>query len=588
MVRTPIDRLVIAALLYASLPHFALACPELDLKSVSARMETLSDEIHTHDRLYYQEHRSAISDADYDRLVTELRMLEGCYPAQRLTSSPTTAPGQDLQDSTLKVPHAAPMLSLASSSLGPIAVEALLERIRRHEDSVRLLVQPKVDGLPVELTYEAGRLVSAATRGDGLWGQDVTERARSLGCIPSQLGPQAPARVVVRGEVYADLEWLKSHPEFLERYATPRHLASGTLLSDNPDQDNLNALGFFPFELVNASELPDPVKSDTEALKSLLQWGFAVNLLRSQPVSDLQGIQSIFDQYCHNRKSLPFAVDGLVVKVDDLGLRHKLGANAREPLWATAWKFPPSTAQTRITSILWSTGRTGRRTPVAEVDPVEIEGIRISRASLHNEAQMARLGATQGALVQISLAGDVVPVIETVLEPGTGNLGKTSGSPDREDNVLCLQDSPSCRDQYLARIIYFTSSSGLGIRGLGKARLAQLVEAGLLPDIPSLLRLQTENLENLPGIGRNTAAKLIREIAKSRHCDSFRLLHALGIPGIGPAAIKQLSAHFDSLEEILRKEQEEVPPGVAKSVMKVKAFFAERNAIEILDVFGKQ
>lgn len=390
---------------------WAADCPRLSTDAASVRITKLSNEIRRHNVLYYQKNRPEISDAAYDRLFAELVQLETCFPALAAVDSPTRRVGAAIGGKKTKIRHDAPMLSLASAT-GSQAVKNLLRRIRTEGGTTTLLVQPKVDGLPVELVYLDGRLVSASTRGDGRFGQAVTERVRSIEGIPLQLTGSFPVRVVVRGEVYVDLAVTSSTTA---SYATPRHQAAGTLLATKPDPQSLAALRFFPFELVHARDCC-AVISDLEALRLLKGWGFAVNLAQTTPVANLDGVQTVYRALLADRRQLPFAADGIVVKLDDLALRQRLGEGSREPLWAAAWKFPPATAVTVVREIRWQVGRTGRRTPVALLMPVTIGGILVSRASLHTQAEVERLGVAAGDQVEVALVGDVIPRIVAVVK----------------------------------------------------------------------------------------------------------------------------------------------------------------------------
>jgi len=384
----------------------AVDCPRLDVNAANSRILKLSNEIKHHNVLYYEKNRPEISDAQYDRLFAELLLLENCFPALAATDSPTRTVGTAVSEVKPKIRHETPMLSLASAT-GPMAVEKLLRRVGSEDGKPTLLVQPKVDGLPVELVYLEGRLVSAATRGNGHFGQAVTERARMIQGIPTQLTGSFPTRVVVRGEVYTDLTASSSTTV---SYATPRHQAAGTLLIGDPDPQSLAALQFFPFELVNARECCG-VLSDSAALRLLKSWGLEVRLDQTTAVVDLDGVRAVYRALLVNRQKLPFAADGIVVKVGDLALRQRLGAGSREPRWAAAWKFPPATAVTVVREIRWQTGRTGRRTPVALLEPVNIGGIRVSRVSLYAQSEVERLGIAAGDQVVIALVGDVIPRI---------------------------------------------------------------------------------------------------------------------------------------------------------------------------------
>ena len=399
---------------------WAADCPPLTTDVASARIQKLSREIKHHNVLYYEKNAPEISDVAYDRLFSELRILESCFPALAATDSPARTVGTAISKAKPKIRHETPMLSLASAT-GPRAVEKLLRRVGSEDGKPTLLVQPKVDGLPVELVYLEGRLVSAATRGNGHFGQAVTERARMIQGIPTQLTGSFPTRVVVRGEVYVDLTvTTASGSGKTTVYATPRHQAAGTLLTGNPTPESVTALHFFPFELVNARECCD-VRTDSEALRLMQGWGFPVRLEQTATVENLDGVRAVYQATLAERQKLPFAVDGIVVKVDDLALRQLMGAGSREPHWAAAWKFPPETAVTTVREIRWQTGRTGRRTPVALLTPVKLGGIQVSRASLYAPSELERLGIAAGDQVVVALVGDVIPRIIAVVKHNAAN-----------------------------------------------------------------------------------------------------------------------------------------------------------------------
>ena len=405
----------------ASTTVWATECPRLDVEAAKTRILQLSSEIKRHNVLYYEMNRPEISDVQYDRLLEELGILESCFPALAAADSPTRTVGTAVSEVKPKIRHDSPILSLASTT-GPKAVERLLKRVSTKLGTATLLVQPKVDGLPVELVYLNGQLASAATRGDGQFGQTVTERVRMMQGIPRQLSGSFPARVVIRGEVYADLTAMsavgggRTIP-----YATPRHHAAGTLMAGDPDPQSLAALRFFPFELVNARECCG-VFSDSKALHLLKSWVLPVQLEQTAAVENMDGVRAVYQTMLAKRQKLPFAADGIVVKADDLTLRQRLGTGSREPHWAAAWKFPPATAVTVVREIRWQVGRTGRRTPVALLAPVNIGGIRISRASLHTQSEVARLGIEAGDQVVVGLAGDVIPQIMRVIKDKTATI----------------------------------------------------------------------------------------------------------------------------------------------------------------------
>lgn len=572
-------------------PALSFTCPKITTDA-SQRMTTLADEIRFHNRLYYEKAQPAISDAEYDRLFASLIQLEECFPALVAADSPTRTVGGGVDGGKRTVQHERPMLSLSSAS-GPEAVEALLKRVVVTGE-VLLLVQPKVDGLPVELLYEAGRLVSASTRGDGRYGEDVTERVREIQGIPHQLSGTFPERVVVRGEVYADLMLLKNYGATVSgKYSTPRHLAAGVLQALKPDPAALAVLRLFPFELVNSGSVggsvSDSISSDRAALELLSSWGFLVLFEQTRTVRTFAEAQAVYREYLANREQQPFAMDGIVVKVDDLAVRKLLGEGERAPFWAAAWKFPPDTAKTKVLNIYWTVGRTGRRTPVAEVAPVRLGGILVTRVSLHNDAGIARLDVAAGDQVVVALVGDVIPRVLEV-------AGRAPRDPAAAAVLLlsepaldaCLHDSPGCREQFLARAAYFVSKSGLNIAGLGRKRLQKLVVAGLVTDLPSLFLLKAGEVAAVPGFGPETARRLTAAIRAAGRPDPFHLVAALGISGVGPKSVQRLARQFTSLDALLAAEQEQLTVLSAtdtRAAKTIRSFFHSPGGEELLVKF---
>jgi DNA ligase (NAD+) len=569
-------------------------CPEISSVAAMQRLADLRDDIRNHNKLYYQELHPIVSDAEYDRLFAELVLLEECFPVLVADDSPTRTVGSVVGDGPLVARHERPMLSL-SSSIGPESVEVLMRKVAAKSEEVLLLVQPKVDGLPVELRYQAGRLVAAATRGDGRSGVDVTATILQVRGIPRTLSGRFPPRVVVRGEIYADRQLLKNTADFgdsvgTEHYATLRHLAAGTLQSRSPDPIALAALRLFPFELVTAEQNGDGVGSDMAALRLMADWGFPVVFEQTLQVASLDEVKGVYRDYLATRERQPFAMDGIVVKVDNLELRRRLGEGARAPFWAAAWKFPPATAETEVRTIHWQVGRTGRRTPVAEVVPVLLGGVRVSRISLHNASEVARLDIAAGDRVVVGLIGDVIPQVLAVVGR-VSRVGNADAVPIKLPAVAidaCLRDGPGCTEQFLARLVHFVSKSGLNIAGFGRGRLRLLIEAGLVHDLSSLFRLQEEAIAAVPGFGDITARKLTDALRAVDRSDHFRLIVAIGIPGVGKAAAGRLVKHFTSLGTLLdaKDEQLSVMPGSDRNAaITVRSFFQSPGGRELLEKF---
>jgi DNA ligase (NAD+) len=570
-------------------------CTDFSLEIAKQKLDVLRKEIRFHDRLYYVEMRPVISDAEYDRLFSELLRLETCFPSLTTLDSPTRTVGAPADDREKQIAHEQPMLGISSSSTPKVVERLLAETFRLAEQSV-FVVQPKVDGLPVELIYRKGILVSAATRGDGEMGEAVTAMVRGISTLPLNLRGNYANRVVVRGEVYADRERFDilnrvRMADGLEPYATVRHLAAAALRSQSPEPGILAVLGFFPFELVNADEIEGGPEFDWQALQLLASWGFPVQQEHVHQAKRAADIQTLYRNYLAKRSEYPFAMDGIVVKVDRLALRKQMGLGNKSPKWAAAWKFPPATARTSVEEITWSTGRTGRRTPIAHVAPIEIRGVRISRVSLHNAAQLARLGVVAGDEVIVALAGDVIPQIIDVVGKAPLQLQTGETMPELVPPPIdaCLTDSPECRDQFTARAAYFVSKSGLDIAGLGRKRLEQLVAAGLVVDLPSIFQLRAEDMGTVPGFGEKRSEKIAQAIQQSRRPPLSNLVTAIGIPGVGRYASKKLAQHFETMDELIAagKERLATIPGIGpETADAIRAFFGSpggRNLLERLE-----
>ena len=563
-------------------------CPRLSLDSATARTRELNTTIKHHNHLYYTKNTPEISDGEYDRLLSELILLEGCFPQLATKDSPTNTVGDEIGDTGgATIRHEKPMLSL-SSSLGSQAVEALLRKTASADETVTLLVQPKVDGLPVELVYVDGRLISAATRGDGSNGENVTVQVREIQGIPSLLEGRYPTRVVVRGEIYADTQAAVTLADSKKvKYATLRHLAAGTVLSDTPDPQSLAILRFFPFDLVNTTVWGN-ISSDRQALGLLAGWGFSVLPEQIRSAKSLEDVKVEYRWFLANRDRMPFAMDGIVVKVDDLPVRQRLGEGSRAPFWAAAWKFPPATARTVVREIRWQVGRTGRRTPVAELEPIRLGGTLVRKVSLHNSTEVSRLGIAAGDQVVVALIGDVIPQIVEIIERNgnaaaieTASDSATSGSND------CFRDTPGCRDRFISRAAYFTSRSGLDIKGLGRGRLKALIEAGLLTDLPSILHLTSENIPLASVLGPKTALKVTDAIHSRRHPQHFHLVAAIGISGVGPVAADRLAHQFSNLTTLLAADEQlinDLPKGSATARL-VRDFFGTPQGKELWQNF---
>ena len=536
------------------------------------RVAELRALIRGYDAQYYIEDASEISDAAYDVLKDELLGLEEQYPELVTADSPTRTVG--IAPSVLFAPvtHRTPMMSLDKvTTLEEIlAWGARLQKLLAPENGSPFVCEPKIDGLSISLTYERGRLVRGATRGDGRVGEDVTPNVRSVAAIPAELAlkrSEIPEFLEIRGEVYFPVSAFdklnrRQAEAGLRVFSNPRNAAAGSLRQKDPAITAGRALGAFFYQVAGIFGLA----TQSESLQLLRRAGLPVNP-ETRLVSDLE---AVFD-YCRDlqarRHGLGYEIDGVVVKVDDLALHPRLGATSHAPRWAVAYKFPPEEQTTRLNDILVPIGRTGRATPFAMLAPVRVAGSEVELATLHNEDQVRLKDVRPGDLVVVRKAGDVIPeVVGPVLSarpPGTApwSFPKTCpscGSPlvrlEGESDTYCINSE--CPAQRVQRIVHFASRGAMDIEGLGEQRVAQLVEAGLLSDAADLYRLEAADLLALEGFGELSATKLVAAVDDSRNRPLANLLTGLGIRHIGGTVAAALAARFGDLDRLMAASEE--------------------------------
>ncbi len=554
---------------------------------VSARAAALRALILHHNELYNVLDAPEIPDSEYDLLVVELRQLESDYPSLATPDSPTQTVGAAPSGLFQEVRHRVPMMSL-DNAFDESELRAWAERLRRQApdldlESLAFSCEPKVDGVAMSLTYERGKFVQAATRGDGVTGEDVTANVATVSDVPKELakaGGPYPAVLEVRGEIYmpvAEFEAMnKRQAELGERlFVNPRNSAAGALRQKDPGVTATRPLHFWAYAVgevegapvaarnsaSGASRWPAATQSDT--LAQLAKAGLPV----SPDARRIVGMTAVVAR-CHElaeaRHDLAYEIDGVVTKVDELALHQVLGATSRAPRWAIAFKFPPEERTTRLLDIMVSIGRTGRATPFARLEPVFVGGSTVGVATLHNEDQVAAKDVRPGDLVVVRKAGDVIPEVVGPVRSGPGvpkrrkpkwAFPKTCPScgeplvrlPGESDTYCTNIDCPAQRVQ---RISHYASRSAMDIEGLGEERVLQLVAAGLLHDAADLYDLTTDQLVTLERFGALSAANLVAGIDASRAQPLSRLLVALGIRHVGPTGARAVARAFGSLEAI--------------------------------------
>ncbi len=554
---------------------------------VAARVEELRALIAHNNVLYHTLDSPEIPDAEYDLLVRELRELEEEHPSLASPDSPTNAVGAAPSGLFQEVRHRVPMMSL-DNAFDETELRAWAERLRRQDPSLDLEAlafscEPKVDGVAMSLTYERGRFVRAATRGDGVTGEDVTANVATVKDVPKELakaGGPYPELLEVRGEIYmpvAEFEAMnKRQADAGERlFVNPRNSAAGALRQKDPKVTATRPLSFWAYQVGVVEGVPAkaswPAATQTATLAQLAKAGFPV----SPQVGRVKGMAEVVAR-CHElaeeRHSLPYEIDGVVTKVDDLALHDVLGATSRAPRWAIAFKFPPEERTTRLIAIHVSIGRTGRATPFAQLEPVFVGGSTVGVATLHNEDQVAAKDVRPGDLVIVRKAGDVIPeVVGPVREgPGVPKRRKpkwkfpttcpSCGQPlvrlPGESDTFCT--NIDCPAQRVQRIAHYASRSAMDIEGLGEERVVQLVAAGLVNDPADLYQLGVEQLTELERFGEISARNLVGAIGASRGQALSRLLVALGIRHLGPTGARAIARAFGSLDAILASSEAEL------------------------------
>lgn len=568
------------------------------MSDVRERVEWLRQEIRRHEYLYYVLAKPEISDFAFDQLMAELKALEAEHPELVTPDSPTQRVGGAVLDELPQVRHEIPMLSLDNSyNEGELAewYGRVVRALGRAPD--HLVAELKIDGVSLSLIYEGGVLVRAVTRGNGEVGEEVTANAKTIPTVPLRL-PEPLPLVEVRGEVYMPRQVFlelnrRRREEGEEPFANPRNATAGSIRLLDSRECARRGLRFFAYQIprIAGKEL----RYHSQALELLARWGFAINPgWRRCPT--LPCVHEFVEEWGAKRKSLPFEIDGVVVKVDNLAEQQALGATSKFPRWAVAYKYPPEGERTRVRQIVVQVGRTGTLTPVAELDPVRLAGTTVTRATLHNADEVARLDVRVGDTVWVEKGGDVIPKVVAVdiaaRPPGTEpfvmpDRCPVCGTPAvRESGEVAIRcPNPSCPAVQKARILHFCSRAGMDIQGLGEQRVEQLLRAGMITDPASLWDLDWKALAALPGWGAKSAENLRKQLEEAKARPLWRLLVALGIRHVGERAAKLLAARFGSLAALARATQEEleaiegIGPTIAQSVVR---FFASKEGAELV------
>ena len=578
------------------------------MENTAVRAEELRSRLREASHRYYVLDAPTLSDAEYDRLFRELEQIEAEHPDLITPDSPTRRVGAAPSEKFAKVTHRRQMMSLANA----MTEEEFLEfdgRVHRllGDDPVRYVVEPKLDGLAVTLTYENGRFVQGATRGDGLTGEDVTANLRTIKMVPLQLKGSPPARFEVRGEVFINKRDFVRMNEEREKageptFVNPRNCAAGSLRQLDPRITAQRPLSIFFYETGDTPGLE--LKTHWEKLLLLRELG-----LRTNPENELvESVDAIKDKYRRllgKRHELPYEIDGSVIKVDSEDQRRRLGAVSRTPRWAVAWKFPAEEEATTVQDIFVSVGRTGALTPVAALEPVHVGGVTVSRATLHNEDELRRKDVRVGDRVFLRRAGDVIPEIVRVIPESRPPDSKPWEMPKQcpacgtpvvreEGEAITRCPNPTCPAKTVSRLRHFASRLAMDIEGLGIETSTQLTETGLVKTPADLYRLTYDQLVNLERFADLSARNLLAAIEASKTRPLRHVIYALGIRMVGEATAVALARRFGSLEALAEATVEDlqsvrdVGPEVARQIHDFLAVPEQRETIRQLLAAGVQ
>ena len=580
-------------------------------KDIEKRLDSLRDKIRYHEHRYYVLDDPEISDGEFDKLMDQLKKLESEHPELITPDSPSQRVGGKAREGFVKVRHSSPMLSLDNT----YNEEELRGWERRvHELSgrkdVEYVCELKLDGMSLALHYEEGHLVRGITRGDGTTGEDVTLNVRTVRSVPLSIPKEVlkkagvPATFEVRGELLMPIAAFKKlnqerEKQGLATFANPRNFAAGTVRQLEPSITASRRLDYFAYMLLQNGRTY--FSRQWETMNALEKLGFKTNLHR-ELAKNMEEVWAFIRQWEGKRESLPYEIDGIVIKVDRVSLQEELGYTGKAPRWAIAYKYAARGGITKINDIVPQVGRTGKLTPVAHLQPVPIGGTTVTRATLHNMDEIERLGVKIGDWVQVERGGDVIPKVVSVIEDkdhprGTksfhmpercpvcgGHVVRTEGEADHR----CV--NANCPAKLRESILHFASRSVMNIEGMGDALVNQLTDRGVVNNVADIYRITKDDLLKLERMGDKSAENLLREIEASKKLPLERVIYGLGIRFVGERTAEFLAEHFGSIDGLMKASEEElqevneVGPRIAKSMIE---FFQEPRNRELVEQLRK-
>ena len=575
---------------------------------IKQQVEALCAELNEHNYRYHVLDTPTIPDAEYDRLFQKLVALEGEYPSLKTIDSPTQRVGAAPLKLFAEVTHGVPMLSLDNAFTEGSVYDfdkRVKDRLKTQEE-IDYACEPKLDGLAISLRYENGTLISGATRGDGVMGEQITENLRTISAIPLKLQGKYPAHLEIRGEVFMPSAGFNKLNQLAEKeggkvFANPRNAAAGSLRQLDSKITATRPLDFFAYGIAELGNYKDKPKTQAEALEKLKSWGFPV-CPENKLVHGIADALSFYQTLMKKREKLDYEIDGLVYKVNDFELQQRLGFVSRAPRWAIAHKFPAEEMLTELLDVEFQVGRTGAVTPVARLNPVFVGGATVSNATLHNMDEIERKDIRIHDTVIIRRAGDVIPeVVSVVLEKRPSNAKRIhlpkkcpicGSEVEREEGEAAARCTGGlyCRAQQKEAILHFAGRRAMNIDGLGNKIVDQLVETNLVKTVADLYSLNVEDVENLERMGEKSAEKLINAIEHSKKTTFSRFLYALGIREVGETTAHTLAEHFSELKALMKADEEnlqsitDIGPVVAAHI---HTFFRQPHNLEVIDTLLK-
>ncbi|MBD3415317.1 MAG: NAD-dependent DNA ligase LigA [Candidatus Aminicenantes bacterium] len=576
---------------------------DLDKKEAEKEIKALREGIEYHNYLYYVKNQPKISDSTFDRLFKRLQELEKAFPEFQSEISPTQKIGAPPVDRLKKIKHTVTMLSL-NAALENKEAQDFDDFIRRNtgQEKITYVVEPKFDGMSVEIVYEGGHFKYGATRGDGQTGEDVSENIKTIRAVPLRLrseeGDEVPSFLAVRGEVFmpkkAFQELNKKRIELGDNpFANPRNAAAGTMRQLDSKKVAGMPLDIYFYEILSIEGME--FSSHWEVLHQLPEWGLKIDK-DNRRCESFQKAERYRDELNQRRDELEYEIDGIVIKVDNHTIREQLGTRQRSPRWALAWKFPPKKEVTTLEDIVVQVGRTGMLTPVALLQPVEVGGVTVSRATLHNEDEVHSKDVRPRDKVRIARAGDVIPeVVERIKERGK-KRGKKFFMPDecpvcgsevfKEGAYYFCSAGLTCSAQLIGHILHYASRNAMNIEGMGEKVVKKLVDRELVKDVADLYHLSVDDLKTLEGFAQKSAENLYQAIQGAQEARLDRFLYALGIRHVGQHVARVLAREFNTLNKLQKAEEDElqeVPEAGPQIARSVHHFFKQEQNQKVLE-----